>query len=216
MSPIDLAIWGTSGHARVATTIARLDPRWRIVGYLDSVYPERHGSDFCGAPVLGGHEALDALRSRGVRHVFLAFGANQARMQLADELRAGGFELPSLVHPSAIVADDVRLDEGVFVGPAVVVNADASVGAQSILNSASIIEHDVRIGRAVHVSPRACLAGAVVVGDCAWIGAGAVVRDKLRIGDRAIVGMGGVVIRSVEADTVVVGCPARALRKASV
>jgi sugar O-acyltransferase (sialic acid O-acetyltransferase NeuD family) len=197
----------------MAASVARLDPRWRIVGYLDDVYPERHGSDFCGGPVLGGREALDALRLRGVRHLFLAFGANEARLQLADEVVRSGFEMPTLVHPSAIVADDVCLGDGVFVGPGAVVNADASVGAQSILNSASIVEHEVRIGRAVHLSPGACLAGAAAVGDCAWIGAGAVVRDKVHIGERAIVGMGSVVIRSVEADTVVVGCPARLLRR---
>jgi sugar O-acyltransferase (sialic acid O-acetyltransferase NeuD family) len=210
-----LAIWGTAGHARVATTVARLQMRWDIVGYLDDVYAERWGTQFCGAPVLGGRDALDALRRRGVRHLFLGFGANLARRDLAEELENGGFEFATLIHPSAVVADDVQMEPGVFVGPGAIVNADARVRKQSIINSGAIVEHEVRLGRAVHVGPRACLAGSVSVGDCAWVGLGAIVRDKLEIGEHAMVGMGAVVTRSVPARSVVVGCPAKPLQRVS-
>jgi len=209
-----LAIWGAAGHALVVTTVARLRGCWDIVGYLDDVNPDRRGSRFCGSPVLGGREALDGLRRAGVRHLFLAFGANAQRRDLAQELQAFGFVFPTLVHPSAVIADDVRLETGVFVGAGVIMNAEAVVGPQSIVNSGAIAEHEVRIGHAVHVGPRACLAGAVSVGDCAWIGAGAVVRDKCEIGEHATVGMGAVVVRSVPPHSVVVGCPARPMRKA--
>jgi len=212
MPMITLAIWGTSGHARVVTALARLSKRWDIVGYLDDIYPERWGARFCDAPVLGGREALDALRRRGVRHLFLGFGSNAARRSLAAELEIEGFEFPSLIHPAAVIADDVRLESGVFVGPGAIINADARVQKQSIVNSGAIVEHEVGLGQAVHVGPRACVAGAASVGDCAWIGAGALVRDKGAIGDHAVVGMGAGVTRSVPSHTVVVGCPAKPMR----
>ena len=210
-----MAIWGAAGHARAVTTVARLDERWQIVGYLDDVDAGRRGEPFCGASVIGGREALDELRRRGVRHLFLAFGANAARLALSDELERSGFEFPSLVHPSAVIADDARMERGVFIGPGAIVNADACIERQSIINSGAIIEHDVRLGNAVHVSPGACVAGSVQVGDCVWIGAGAVVRDKLSIGSHAMVGMGAVVTRSVPPHSVVVGCPARPMRVAA-
>lgn len=173
-----LAIWGTSGHARMVTAVAHLAKRWRVAGYIDDVFPERRGSQFCGAPVLGGREALSDLMHRGVRHLFIGFGANEPRSKLADELATMGFEFPTLVHPNASVASDARLGAGVYVGPGAIVNAAASVGEQTIVNSGAIVEHDVRIARSVHVAPAAVLAGWVQVDECAWIGAGALVRPK--------------------------------------
>ncbi|HSW23763.1 MAG TPA: acetyltransferase [Burkholderiaceae bacterium] len=212
MTRAPLAIWGAAGHARAVTTVARLDDRWQIVGYIDDVDAGRMGEPFCGASVIGGREALDELQRHGVRHLFLAFGANAARLALSDELQRGGFEFPSLVHPSALIADDARMEPGVFIGPGVIINANACIGKQSIVNSGAIVEHDVRLGCAVHVGPGACVAGSVRVDDCAWIGAGAVVRDKLSIGAHAMVGMGAVVTRSVPPHCVVVGCPAKPMR----
>jgi len=208
-----LAIWGASGHARVVTEVAHLAKCWQIAGYIDDVSPQRRGSQFCGAPVLGGREALPDLLRRGVRHVFLGFGANEPRSRLADELASMGFEFPTLVHPNASVAADARLGTGVYVGPGAIVNAAATVDEQSIVNSGAIVEHDVRIARSVHVAPAAVLAGWVQVDECAWIGAGALVRDRLTVGARAIVGMGAVVTRAVAADTVVIGCPARPMHR---
>ncbi|HEY6510871.1 MAG TPA: acetyltransferase [Burkholderiaceae bacterium] len=215
MTRAPLAIWGAAGHARAVTTVARLDDRWQIVGYIDDVDAGRADEPFCGSSVIGGREALDELRRRGVRHLFLAFGANAARLALADELQREGFEFPSLVHPSAVIADDARMEAGVFIGPGAIVNAEARIGKQSIVNSGAIVEHDVQLGSAVHLSPRACVAGSVRVGDCVWVGAGAVIRDKLSIGAHAMVGMGAVVTRSVPAHSVVVGCPAKPMRGAA-
>ena len=48
-------------------------------------------------------------------------------------------------------------------------------------------------------------------GEC-YIGAGSTIRDGLTIGDRALCGMGSVVLRDVPARTVVVGNPAKTIR----
>jgi sugar O-acyltransferase (sialic acid O-acetyltransferase NeuD family) len=211
-----LAIWGASGHARVVSAVAHLAKCWQIAGYIDDVSPQRRGSQFCGAPVLGGREALPDLMRRGVRHVFLGFGANEARSKLADELATMGFEFPTLVHPSASIALDAHLGAGVYVGPGAIVNPAAIVGEQSIVNSGAIVEHDVRLARSVHIGPAAVLAGWVQVDECAWVGAGALVRDRLTVGARAMVGMGSVVTRPVAAGSVVIGCPARPMQRSPV
>jgi len=53
----------------------------------------------------------------------------------------------------------------------------------------------------------------VEIEDCAWIGAGAVISDHRCIGADAIVGAGAVVVKDVPEAVVVVGVPARILRK---
>lgn len=208
-----IAIWGAAGHARVVADALGLLTRFRVAGFIDEVTPGRRGEAFCGGRIVGGREALVRLRDEGVRCVALAFGHNEARLRLADELRSQGFELPVIVHPSAIVARDAVIGEGSFVGPLAVINAAARIGRAVIVNSGVIVEHDAVVGDGVHLSPRACLAGAVQVGRASWIGAGAVVKERVAIGAGAIVGMGAVVIRPVPDGVTVVGCPAEQREK---
>ncbi len=207
MTPI--LIWGAAGHAKVVAEAVRLSGRWVVAGFLDDIDPGRAGEPFAGATVLGGRDALPALHAQGVRAVALAFGHNAARMRLMDELLSQGFEFPSIVHPSAVIAGDCEIGAGSFVGPLALVQAAARVGRQVIVNSGAIVEHDCDVGDGVHLSPRVCLAGGVHVGALTWIGAGAVVRDKLSIGREVTVGMGSVVVRSLPDGVQAFGCPAR-------
>jgi maltose O-acetyltransferase len=56
-------------------------------------------------------------------------------------------------------------------------------------------------------------ASPIRIGNDVWIGGAAVVLPGVTIGDRAVVGAGTVVVRDVPPDTVVVGNPARIVRK---
>lgn len=53
----------------------------------------------------------------------------------------------------------------------------------------------------------------IVIEDNVWIGGGAILLPGVRIGRNAVVGAGAVVTRSVPANTVVAGNPARVLRE---
>jgi sugar O-acyltransferase (sialic acid O-acetyltransferase NeuD family) len=207
-TPLRVAIWGAAGHARVVADALGLLPAYRVAGFIDDVTLGRRGEAFCGSRILGGREVLARLGDDGVRCLALAFGHNEARLRLADELASQGFELPVVVHPSAVVARDAVIGEGSFVGPLAVVNAAARIGRVVIVNSGVIVEHDAVVGDGVHLSPRACLAGGVQVGRASWVGAGAVVKERVAIGAGATVGMGAVVIRPVPDGATVVGCPA--------
>jgi len=65
----------------------------------------------------------------------------------------------------------------------------------------------------VHIATGAQLASTVRVGAGTHIGVGATIRQCISIGENVIVGAGAVVIRDVNANSVVAGVPARALRK---
>jgi acetyltransferase-like isoleucine patch superfamily enzyme len=54
----------------------------------------------------------------------------------------------------------------------------------------------------------------IVVGDNVWIGAGAVILPGVHIGDGSVIGAGAVVTRSVPADSIAAGVPARVVRSA--
>ncbi|MBN2573100.1 MAG: acetyltransferase [Deltaproteobacteria bacterium] len=208
-----LAIWGTSGHARVVADVIRCGTEFEVVGFLDDANPDRRGQRFCDATVLGGREQLASLAGSGVRHIVLGFGNNAARRRLGGELRAAGFSLARAVHPRATVASDVRVGDGTVVMAGAVVNPNASLGENVIVNTGATVDHDCVLGDAVHVSPGAHLAGSVRVGDETWIGLGALVLERRHVGGGSIVGAGAVVTHDIPNGVVAMGVPARVVRK---
>jgi maltose O-acetyltransferase len=87
------------------------------------------------------------------------------------------------------------------------------------------IGHHVMIGPAVQIYTAAHLLQAearnqglevakpIVIEDNVWLGGGAILLPGVRIGRNAVVGAGAVVARSVPANTVVVGNPARVIKE---
>lgn len=53
----------------------------------------------------------------------------------------------------------------------------------------------------------------IVIGDNVWIGTGVILLDGVEIGENAVLGAGAVVTKSMPADSVCVGVPARAVRQ---
>lgn len=208
-----LAIWGASGHASVVADIVRLRSEYELVGFLDDANPERAGSGFCGATILGGRERLDDLLSEGIETIILGFGDCEARLRLAELTRKRGFNLATAVHPRAVVADDTEIGAGTVVAAGAVVNPGARIGENVIVNTCASVDHHCLVGNGAHVCPGARLAGGVVVGRAAWVGVGATVVDRVRVGSGATVGAGAVVLDDVPEGVVAYGVPARVIRK---
>ncbi len=208
-----LVIWGTSGHASVVTDIIRLRGDYEIVGFIDDVNPERAGSKFGGADVLGGREKLEYLRREGVEHLIFGFGDCETRLKLARLVREKGFWLATAIHPSAVVAADVVIGPGTVVAAGAVINPGATIGENVIVNTCASVDHDCRVEDGAHVCPGVRLAGNVVVGRAAWVGIGATVVDGARIGSGAIIGAGAIVVDDIPDGVVARGIPARVKRK---
>ena len=77
----------------VVADIVRLRVELELVGFLDDVSPERAGTTFCQAPILGGREQLDRLLEDGVRFLIRGFGKSAARLALAEPARSRGYQL---------------------------------------------------------------------------------------------------------------------------
>lgn len=82
-----------------------------------------------------------------------------------------------------------------------------------------LIGPSVSFATAIHpLSPRLRKQGLqcsrpIRLGSNVWVGAGAIILPGVTVGDNAVIGAGSVVTKDVEANTIVVGNPARVLRK---
>ena len=208
-----LVIWGTSGHTMVLVDIVRLIGAYEIVGYLDDLNPDRHGSEFHGVPVLGGSERLPELRAQGVRHLMLGFARSSARIRLGALAGELDFELPSAIHPRATVADGVLIHPGAIVKAGAIVEPGAVIGPLAIVGAAAVVSHEAVLGAAARVTAGALIGGLSTIGEGTMLGMGACVKDRVRIGDWSLIGAGAVVVGDVPSRVVARGMPARVVRE---
>ncbi len=107
----------------------------------------------------------------------------------------------------------VRIGDHVEIGAlATVVQgalADTVIEDHVKINDHVHIAHNCRIGEGTIIGGAAYLSGSIRVGRNCWIAPNSSIRQKLTIGEEAIVGIGAVVVRNVEARSTVYGNPAR-------
>lgn len=202
-----LAILGASGHGRVIADAALLSGDWQEVVFFDDAYPRLQSN---GTYLVAGD--TNALINSGLSAI-VAIGDNRIRLDKALLLQQHRVHLVSVIHPAAIIAKDSHINCGTVVFAGAVVNSGAVVGSSCIINSRAVVEHDCLISDAVHISPGANLGGGCQIDVGAWIGIGAAVRHGIKIGCFSIVGTGAAVVHDVTAHEVVVGVPARPLKK---
>lgn len=207
---LPLIMLGAGGHARVlhALAIAADHP---VMGVCDPELVAKGEAHWNGIPVLGGDEALQGIdpASTGLINGIGQLVGSQLRERIYTRMRSAGFHFPPLIHPSAWVAPDVTLDDGVQVMAGAIVQPGCSIGSNTILNTRAGVDHDCIIGAHVHVAPGATLCGGVQVDDGAFIAAGAVLIQSLHIGARAIVGAGSILTRSLPEGQTCIGAANR-------
>lgn len=193
-----ILILGNGGHARSLADVIEREKKYEIAGYVvntsSSSFPK---NDY---EVIGSDTDLKNLYSQGIRSAAIGIGflgKGNLRQHLYERLKAMGYNLPIICDPSAVIASNVVIGEGTFIGKGAILNTGVRVGRMCILNTGAIIEHDCTIGDFSHVAVRGVLCGSVIVGTSSFIGANATVIQERRIGNNCIVGAGEIVKENI-------------------
>jgi UDP-2-acetamido-3-amino-2,3-dideoxy-glucuronate N-acetyltransferase len=107
------------------------------------------------------------------------------------------------IEGGVVVGDGVTIKSGVYLWEGMVVEDDVFLGPQATFTN----------DRFPRSRQEDWTCEGILVKKGATVGAGAVVLPGVTIGERAMVGAGAVVTKDVEPDTVVVGNPARVVRR---
>lgn len=165
-----------------------------------------------GIPILGDDSMLGKLYKNDYKYAFVAVGSvgtPEIRQKLTYMLYEIGFTLPNIIDKSAIIAGNVSLGDGIFIGKGVIINAYSQLASNCIINTGSIIEHGCRIGNFAHIAPGSTLCGNVSVEENTHIGAGSVVIQNISIGENSLIGAGSVVIKNIGRNLVAYGNPCK-------
>jgi sugar O-acyltransferase (sialic acid O-acetyltransferase NeuD family) len=211
MRSFPLIVVGGAGHAKVLISTLLLQQR-KLLGFVE-LNPSL--PSLLGIPHMGDDRTVLLHSPDQVRLVngVGSAGSTALRQTVYERFRTMGYLFETVIHPSAAIAPDVRLQEGVQVMAGAIVQPGSSLGENVIINTGSRVDHDCSIEAHAHVAPGVTMSGHVQVGNGAHIGAGATVIHGIKIGPAAIVGAGAVVVRDVPAGITVAGVPAVPLMK---
>jgi len=138
---------------------------------------------------------------------------NTRELVLKDLEKSYGITFSSLIHPSAYRGSHESLGRGVVISPHAIIGPNVKIDSFTLINRGACIGHDTEIGEFCQINPNASIAGLVKIGDRTTIGIGATVIDKISIGVHSFVGAGAAVVKDVPDDVIVVGVPAKILKK---
>lgn len=108
------------------------------------------------------------------------------------------------------LGDDVHIGVNCIIHCGTIEDTMIKNGAK--INTMVHIAHNCIIGQNTVITAPTHICGSVIIGDNCHIAA-TTIRNQRKVGDNAVLGLGSVVIKDVEAGTTVVGNPARPLKK---
>lgn len=212
-----LVFIGSGGFARELLWLAREvnasreavghnDPVYRILGFISEEPGEPGGLG--GLSVLGNDEWAIQHLERNV-HFVVAIGDPIRRRAIATRYLAEGFPAATLVHPSVLMAEDVRLGQGCVLCAGAVLTTNIQLGDFVSVNLNATVGHDSVLGAYTTVHPGANLSGDVQVGEGCDLGSGSVILPGKRLGDQVVLGAGAVVTKDLQGGRTYIGVPAR-------
>ena len=195
-----LIIIGASGHGKVIADIARLN------GYSNIVFLDDDDSvkECSGFPVIGKTSEAGTLDGDKI----VAIGNPDIRERIQKDIST-----IILLHPDAVIGNNVSIGEGTVVMAGVVINPDTKIGKGCIINTASSVDHDCMIEDYVHVAVGAHICVGVRIGRKTWIGAGVIVNNYHNVCGECLIGSGAVVVKDIKEAGTYVGTPATKMER---
>lgn len=214
MTKNKLIIIGSSGHAHVIIDLVEKSDNFEILGLIDPF--RSRGENELGYKV---NDSYSYILEEKIKHndlyVFIAIGDNWNRLQVYKKIQEldQTIKFPELIHPSAILANDISVGEGTAVMAGAVVNPGVRIEKFCIINTSASIDHDCVIKEFSSIAPGAVLGGSVSIEQQSAVSIGAVIRNAISVGANTVIGAGSLVLEDCPDNSVIYGVPAKVIRK---
>ncbi|MPM98563.1 putative acetyltransferase EpsM [bioreactor metagenome] len=214
----NLIILGGSGIGMIACSVANDLGTYNIVGFLNDVLPVgTKVGKYNKIPVIGTTSDIEKYINDENNLFFIAYVGMQNEEDVykkIESLNIPNHRFATLIHPSSIIPKGFcKIGNGVLMSPLTQLSPDTTIEDNCILLPNSFVGHDSTLRKFAHIASNAVVGANVNVGRGVHVGTNATIREKVKIGDFSLIGSGSVVLNDVEPNSIVVGNPARLLRK---
>lgn len=149
---------------------------------------------------------------------YVCIGNNNGedRSVIAEHLIKKKLRPINLIHKKSIIHKSSKIGKMVMIMPGVVINPNSQINDFCIVNTSAVIEHDCTLENGVEIMGSASLAGGCLVRRNSTVGTNATIFPNMIINENSYVGAGSVVRKNVKKNDIVVGNPAKFLRKNTI
>lgn len=209
MKPI--IVIGGGGHAKVLVE-ALMKEKAEMIGITDcNVKLEHH--HILGISIIGNDEMvfnyhpdqIDLVNGIGS----ISTKSLAKRKEIYDYFKEKGYTFAKVLHPSAVIAEDVKLAEGVQVMAGAVIQSGTLIGENVIVNTRASLDHDCVVNEHTHIAPGVTISGGVHIEKEVHLGTGANVIQNIYIGEKSLIGAGALVTKNIPAFSKAMGVPVR-------
>ena len=192
---------GGGGHARVL--ISTLAENGKKIEGITVAEQEKVGQTVLGCSVIGTDDVLSQYPPDRVNLVngIGYIGKEKIRQKVFKHFKKLGYTFEKVIHPSAMIAKDVQIGEGVQAMAGSIVQVASVLNENCIINTNTSIDHDCAVGTDVHIAPGVTVCGTVQIGSGTFIGAGSTLGPNINIGRNCFIGAGSVVLDDVDDET---------------
>lgn len=209
-----IVIVGAGGFAREILTLIRdvneaTPETWDFVGFLAADPPDPGMLQRIDAAYLGSDTDERVLANLQDCCVVVAIGAGSTRRHVVARMISYDLPLATLVHPTAVIGEDVELGPGSVVCAGSILTTNIRLGVGVAIDRSVNVGHDCVVGDFVTLAPGSVLSGNVTLAEEVYVGSNSCTIQGVSIARAATVGAGAVVTRDIGEGLTVIGAPAR-------
>jgi sugar O-acyltransferase (sialic acid O-acetyltransferase NeuD family) len=205
-----ICIIGTGGFAREVLCLITDMGRYEDVHCFmepDEIWEQKwKGETLVGKPVIPFSE-FDSQSFKAI----IGIGSSKIREKVVQQL-PNDTRYETLIHPSAIVSEWVKIGEGGIICAGTIVTCQINIGKHAQLNLHTTIGHDCIIGDYFTTAPGTNISGICNIGNHVYFGTSSATRQGVNICSNTTIGMGAMVIKDIVESGVYVGMPAKKIK----
>tara|TARA_R110000772_G_scaffold207862_2_gene318358 strand:+ start:757 stop:1392 length:636 start_codon:yes stop_codon:yes gene_type:complete len=211
-----MVVIGAGGLAKEILEILKESYKESEIFFFDNIIKNTERTLFDKYKILKTREeVLEVFAMYGDSYC-IGIGGVESRLQLISYFNSIGGKLKTVTSKESFISEYVKIDTGTVVFPGVKISNNVTIGKSCLIYYNTVITHDCEIGDFVEISPSVSVLGKAKVGNNSFLGANATILPNVSIGDDSIIGAGAVVTKSVPNGVLVVGVPAKVIKKLGI
>ncbi len=140
-----LYIFGTGTHALKVYNSANL-LGYKILGFIDD-------NESAISPVknINIYSRSNIKVDKVDKNIIIAIGNSKVRYEIFNYFLNNGWILETIIHPSAIIAPNIKIESGIFIGAGSIVESNVTIKEGTIIDIGVVIDHDCYIDGFLHI-----------------------------------------------------------------
>ncbi|OLS38418.1 acetyltransferase [Bacillus sp. MRMR6] len=202
-----VVIVGAGGLARMIYSWlpSMIGDSWKVIGFISDRLDILDDYNY-NIPIIS---TIEDYQPEEDHVLVMAIADPKDKLAVGQALEKRGGKFLSLIHPTAIIGENVELGNGCVVSPRAVLTCDIQIGDYVLINLCSTIGHDVVIGNGCTINSHSDVTGCAKLGIGVFLGSHSVITPSVKVRDFAKIGAGSVVVKQVKPETTVFGIPAK-------